>query len=34
MSKNITKEMIIADVMALDPELGNVFFSHGLHCFG
>lgn len=30
--KNITKDMIIDDVIGLDEKLGDVFLGFGMHC--
>ncbi|MBQ8942443.1 MAG: DUF1858 domain-containing protein [Firmicutes bacterium] len=30
----ITKDMIIADVIALDPNLAGVLMASGMHCVG
>jgi hybrid cluster-associated redox disulfide protein len=34
MSKMITKDMIIADVLKVDVELAPFFFAIGMHCLG
>lgn len=31
-SKNITKDMIIDDVIKMDERLGDVFLGFGMHC--
>lgn len=30
----ITKDMIIADVLALDPDTAEIFVANGMHCIG
>ncbi len=30
----ITKDMIIMDVLRMDPDSAQVFFKNGLHCVG
>ena len=32
--KTVTKDMIIADVLALDPGTADFFFVIGMHCLG
>jgi len=32
--KPITKDMIIADVLELDPNVAPFFFAIGMHCLG
>ena len=32
--KTVTKDMIIADVLALDPGTADFFFEIGMHCLG
>lgn len=32
--KTVTKDMIIADVLALDPGTADFFFAIGMHCLG
>lgn len=30
----ITKDMIIMDVLRMDPDSAQIFFKHGMHCVG
>lgn len=30
----VTKEMIIIDVLRMDPDCAQIFFKNGLHCIG
>jgi hybrid cluster-associated redox disulfide protein len=30
----ITKDMIILDVLRMDPDSAQIFFKHGMHCVG
>jgi len=30
----VTKEMIILDVLKMDPDCAQIFFRNGLHCVG
>lgn len=32
--KEITKDMMICEILDLDPQLEDVFISHGLNCVG
>ncbi|HOD92708.1 MAG TPA: DUF1858 domain-containing protein [Clostridia bacterium] len=32
--KKITKEMIIIDVLKMDPNTADIFFEYGMHCIG
>ena len=32
--KQITKDMIIADVLEIDPNVAPFFFAIGMHCLG
>ena len=34
MAKQITKDMIIMDVLKVDPETAQFFFEIGMHCLG
>lgn len=31
---NVTKDMIILDVLKMDPDCAKVFFKNGLNCIG
>lgn len=30
----VTKDMIIIDVLKMDPDCAQIFFKNGLHCIG
>ncbi|MBN1623659.1 MAG: DUF1858 domain-containing protein [Clostridia bacterium] len=30
----VTKDMIIIDVLRMDPDCAQIFFKNGLHCIG
>lgn len=32
--EKVTKNMIIQDVLKMDPDTARVFFRHGMHCIG
>lgn len=32
--EKITKDMIIMDVLRMDPNSAEIFFKHGMHCVG
>lgn len=32
--KEITKDMMIGDILELQPHLEEIFISHGMHCVG
>jgi len=32
--KKISKDMIIADILAVDRRIGMILMQHGMHCVG
>jgi len=32
--EKITKDMVIIDVIRLDPNSADIFYKHGMHCVG
>lgn len=32
--EKVTKDMIIIDIIRMDPNCAEVFYKHGLHCVG
>lgn len=32
--EKVTKDMIIIDVIRMDPNCAEVFYKHGMHCVG
>lgn len=32
MAQKVNKDMIIADILAIDPEIANLLMAEGMHC--